>query len=71
MNSVLAAIKKLYKELCKEESVLNDIEHDYLTENTCRNGREVLWYFDGNNELAIYIDTLDFLTKEEIEKELC
>lgn len=69
---MLAAIKKLYEEIGFEDvDVLSDIEHDYLTENTCRNGRDVLWYIDEANNIAIYIDTLEFLTEEEIEKELC
>lgn len=70
MNNVLAAITKLYKEIGFED-VLNDIEHDYLTENTCRNGRDVLWYIDENHNVAIYEDTLEFLTEEEIEEQLC
>lgn len=71
MNSVLAAIEKIYEEIPGEHDVLNDINHDYLTENTCRNGRNVLWYIDEANNIAIYIDTREFLTEEEIEKELC
>lgn len=71
MNSVLVAITKLYEELSGEHNVIEDINNDYLTENTCRNGREVLWYMDNDTCKAIYIDTLDFLSEEEIEKELC
>lgn len=67
---MLVALKKLYEEI-GFENVLSDIENDYLTENSCRNGRDVLWYMDENNNVAIYIDTLEFLTEEEIEKELC
>ena len=70
MNSVLAAIEKLYKEIGFED-VLNDIKNDYLTENTCRNGKEVLWYLDENKSVAIYVDSLEFLTEEDIEEQLC
>jgi hypothetical protein len=42
----------------------------YLTVNTARNGRDVVWYFDGINELAYYIDTNDKLTDDEIEEQL-
>lgn len=70
-ESKLVAIVKLYKELCFEcPNVISDIENDALTENVCRNGREVIWYMDEANCKAIYIDTLEFLTEEEIEKEL-
>lgn len=70
MNSVLLAIAKLYKEIGRDESVLFDIENDYLTENTTKSGRLVLSYLSNDIESAIYIDTLEFLTSEEIEKEL-
>jgi hypothetical protein len=52
------------------ELVLNDLKHDYLTGNVTRNGREVLWYMDESLNVAIYVDTLEQLTDEEIEKEL-
>lgn len=69
-KSVLLAIKKLYQHL-GTDSVIEDIDGDTLTENQCRNGRNVLWYLDETNNVAIYIDTLELMTEEEIEKELC
>lgn len=42
----------------------------YLTVNTARNGREVVWFFDGINQLAYYIDNKDKLTDEEIDEQL-
>lgn len=42
-----------------------------ITINTCRNGRKVAWYLDETKELCIYIDTMEELTQEEIENELC
>lgn len=42
----------------------------YLTVNTARNGRDTVWYFDGINQLAYYIDTNDKLTVGEIEEQL-
>lgn len=69
--STLKAIIKLYDYLgLNENSILDDIKNDFLTENDCRNGRSVIWYNDGSHEMAIYIDTLDILSDEEIEKEL-
>lgn len=70
--STLLAIKKLYSKLNGEHDVLEDIKNDKLTENKGRNGRLVIWYLDvDGNEAAIYVDTLEFLDKEEIERELC
>ena len=66
---VLEALKKLYEKL-NIDSILDDISDDTLTENTARNGRAVLWYLDESQNIAIYCDTLDFLTNEEIENEL-
>ena len=42
----------------------------YLTVNTARNGRDVVWYYDGINQIAYYIDTNDKLTDDEIEEQL-
>lgn len=67
------AITILYRLMYKEvnlEMVFNDMEHDYLSECIARNGREVLWYMDESNSVAIYKDTLEELTEEEIEEEL-
>lgn len=69
-SKMIEALRALYDEL-GIEFTLRDVDKDYLTENTCRNGRKVLWYMDENKCVAIYIDTLEFLTDEEIEKELC
>ena len=72
-NSVLAALEKLYKEGLNfiEYYVISDINDNVLTDNTGRSGRKVLWYNDNTHEAAIYIDTLEFLTNEEIEEEFC
>ena len=74
-TSVLRALAKLYERLPKgyAGAVIEEINANFssLTENTARNGREVLWFMDTLHCEAIYIDTLEFLTEEEIEKELC
>ncbi|MCR5254627.1 MAG: hypothetical protein K6D96_01725 [Acetatifactor sp.] len=68
-KSILKAIEKLYS-IIGDRDILNDIKTDILTENTCRNGRAVLWYLTENTDVAIYIDTLELLTETEKEKEL-
>lgn len=68
---MLEAITKLYYKLGYEEpDILQDVRNLYLTEHTARNGRPVLWYIDDTQEAAIYTDNEEFLTPEEIEKEL-
>lgn len=69
MNNTLGAIKKLYQGI-NSTDVLADISNDVLTENTCRNGRTALWYLCGCEEVAIYTDTLEYLTEDEIKNEL-
>lgn len=69
-KSILAAIEKIYNKI-GNRNIIDYIRHEYLTENTCRNGRDVLWFMDEDNNVAIYIDTLEFLTEEEIEEQLC
>ncbi len=65
------AEQKIYEILgFNKPDINNDRKYDYLTENVARNGREVLWYMDESHNLAIYVDTLEQLTDEEIEKEL-
>ena len=70
-KSALKAIAKLYERIPYSETILEDIDGSFLTEDTARNGREVLWYMNDLFNEAVYIDTLEFLTEEEIEKELC
>ena len=70
-KSALKAIAKLYERIPYSETILEDIDGSFLTEDTARNGREVLWYMNDLFNEAVYIDTLEFLTEEEIAKELC
>lgn len=68
---MLKALEKLYNEIGFENpNIIDDVKNEYLTENTARNGRPVLWYVDNVKEVAIYLDNLQLLTDEEIENEL-
>lgn len=70
-TSILKAMQVLYDYIGNTEpDILNDIEHGYLTENTGRSGRDVVWYADENNDVAVYVDTLEILSDEEIDREL-
>lgn len=65
------ALRRLYDALgIDSPDYEEDQAHDYLTENEARNGRGVLWYMDENHNAAIYMDTLELLTAEEIEEQL-
>lgn len=69
-KSTLKAVESLYNIIGIDTDVLTDIKEGILTENTTRNGRDVVWYNNGLNDVAVYIDTLERLTDEKIEKEL-
>lgn len=69
-KSTLKAVETLYNIIGIDTDILTDIKEGILTENTARNGRSIIWYNNGSNDIAIYIDTLERLTDEEIEKEL-
>lgn len=73
----IEAIKKLYDHLdFSAESIINDYENNYLTSHECGYVKttgakveyNVWWYLDENHEAAIRVDTMEFLTSEEIEK---
>lgn len=69
-KSTLKAVEIIYNIIGIETDVLTCIKEGILTENTTRSGRDVVWYNNGLIDVAIYIDTLERLTDEEIEKEL-
>ncbi len=72
MSNTLGAIKKVYELIGFETpEIIFDIRDDYLTEHEARNGRNVIWYLDETYNVAVYTDTLEVLSDEEIEKELC
>ena len=68
---ILKSILIIYEKLNTEApDIIRDINNGYLTDHEARNGRPILWYMDETNNIAIYTDTLDILSNEEIEKEL-
>lgn len=54
-----------------KNQIEQDQEHDYLTVNIARNGKNVIWYLDENYNVAVYTDTLEQLSENEIEEQLC
>lgn len=76
--SILDAIEALYEELCSLEEIrlgranlFEDYAAERLAEHKARNGRPVLWYIDERHNIAVYVDTAELLTDEEIEDQLC
>lgn len=71
------AIKQVVKECGyfdvaeNEENLCEWYENGTASINTARNGRSVAWVLLENVEKALYVDTLEELTEEEIESELC
>ena len=54
-----------------EETLCKWYEDGTASINIARNGRTVAWVLLECAEKAIYVDTLEELTEEEIESELC
>lgn len=47
------------------------IDDDSITINTARSGRDVAWIIiDDIKEVALYVDTLDILSDDDIQREL-
>lgn len=53
-----------------EEQTQAWIDDDSITIHKCRNGRDAVWIVTESDEVAVYIDTLDTLSQEEIEEQL-
>lgn len=73
MNVVKKALEYInYSDVANDpDEIKRWIDDDSITINTCRNGRDVVWiYASESNSVAMYIDTEEVLTDEEIEKEL-
>lgn len=71
-NSFLEALTVLYSrlDLADDDNVIASIENDCLTSHKGRSGRDILWYLDATQNVAIYVDSLTFLTDEELDNEL-
>ena len=66
------AVERLYCALNMNiESAEHDLNCDYLSEMYGRKSkRKIWWYMDGMKEGAVYDDTAQFLTDDEIKEEL-
>lgn len=53
-----------------EEQTQAWLDDDTITINTCRNGSNAVWIVTESDEVAVYIDTLNTLSPEEIKEQL-
>ena len=63
-------LTKLYNYISHSlESVDNDIEHDYITCNVGRDGKDYFWYLDEFTSVAIRVEDGEIVDDEvELEK---
>ena len=52
-----------------EDSIQEWLDDDTISICTCRSGRSAVWIITESRESAVYIDTLEPLSQEEITKE--
>lgn len=52
-----------------ENSIQEWLDDDTISICTCRSGRGAVWIITESHESAVYIDTLEPLSQEEITKE--
>lgn len=72
-NEEIKAIEKVADIIgIDKENIEDYYNDDTITINKCRNGRIVAWcIWSEDNQACVYVDTLEELDEEEIEKELC
>ncbi len=72
-KAIKQAVKELgYFDVAENEATLCEwYENGTASINIARNGRAVAWVLLESAEKALYVDTLEELTEEEIESELC
>ena len=72
-KAIKQAVKECgYYDAAENEETLREwYENGTASINIARNGRAVAWVLLEIAEKALYVDTLEELTEEEIESELC
>ena len=63
-KAIIEALNEINYEL-DEENI-----QSWINDDTCRNGRDVIWILTENKEVCVYIDDLSFLNEKEIEEQL-
>lgn len=59
-----------YLDVAKSPEMLQEwLDDETISICTCRSGRTAVWIITESHESAVYIDTLESLSQEEITKE--
>ena len=71
-NAIIAGLERIdYYDSQNPEFIQTLIDDDSITINTARSGRAVVWIIiDDIKEAALYVDTLDILSDEDVKREL-
>lgn len=71
-KAIIKGLKHIdYYDSQNPEFIQTLIDDDSITINTARSGRAVVWIIiDDIKEVALYVDTLDILSVEDVKREL-
>ena len=71
-TAIIAGLKHIgYYDSQNPEFIQTLIDDDSITINTARSGRAVVWIIiDDRKEVSLYVDTLDILSDDDIQREL-
>ena len=71
-KTIITGLKHIgYYDNQNPEFIQTLIDDDSITINTARSGRTVVWIIiDDIKEVALYVDTLDILSDDDIQREL-
>ena len=71
-RAIIKGLKHIdYYDSQNPEFIQTLIDDDSITINTARSGCDVAWIIiDGIKEVALYVDTLDILSDDDIQREL-
>ena len=71
-RAIIKGLKHIdYYDSQNPEFIQTLIDDDSITINTARSGRAVAWIIiDDIKEVALYVDTLDILSDEDVKHEL-
>ena len=71
-KAIITGLKHMdYYDSQNPEFIQALIDDDSITINTARSGRAVVWIIiDDIKEVALYVDTLDILSDDDIQREL-
>lgn len=64
-TNFVKALNKLYY-LLDKDSVISDINNDYLHQVNDNSGRLILWYDDGERDEGVYIDNFELVSDVRI-----